>query len=344
MLGGLAAINHGQVVSQNLFDILSECGTSTCTPSSQITALHLDFTNPNTLKPNWDGTGTIAPNDYIRYVDNIAYLNYMSYLPCGDPANANGPFGRFLRSLADTDAASPQYQTNVDAGKSAAYFNGTTSGLYNRGASMAEGANAFAGGGFAVLGGNAGPKYMNIWIVFKSASTSASAKEVIYNKQGPCCGSTFCSGNMAYYRLQYASSDDDFEYEIHGPTNGTQTNQSNLNKSTSIELLTIAQARAQDGTADVNRGRIYRNGDVTQGVNTQTWQNESINGVSFGSNLGECLYQTIGCNTSNSSYQPSAFSDFWSGHVFEIIVNSANMCVEKRIQIDTYLKNKYGIS
>ena len=302
--------------------------------------LHYDFTDNTTIYQDQAGTTRVDTNDqYIRHIKNKSVYPAYEYVDPnigGSPFDSglpsdNSPIGRHMVSIADSDAGSPQYKTNVDGtGMNGAYFNGSTSGMYCNSASTALGAR-FAPSIFSAIGGNVVTDRQAYFIVLKGTG-NVSSDETVFSHTGQTTASA-CGATVSNESLQLTASDDDYDW-IMNSGGSSVTNASNINATTNIELWTIYNDNAGSICG------LYRNGDTSDGVINLAPTSYPINGVTLAGGGNACLSFALGCSVNNVP----AFSQHWEGHIFEILCISDLDTLTRRTEIETFLKNKYNIS
>ena len=316
------------------------------TPNGDLhyTMLHYDFTDASTIYQDQAGTTRINANDqYIRHIFNKATYPAYEYV---DPNIGGSPFdsglpgddtaiGRHMVSIADSDAGSPQYKTNVDGiGINGAYFNGSTNGMYCNSASLALGARREPNV-FTILGGNTSTDRNSYFIVLKGTG-NVTSDETVFSHTGQTSAATCGGGTISNESLQLTASDDDYDW-IMNSGGSSVTHASGINATTDIELWTIYNDNAGSVCG------LYRNGDTSDGVANLSPTNYIINGLSLEGGGDACMSFALGCSVNNVP----AFSQHWEGYIFEILCvsdmgDAAGLA--KRTQIETFLKNKYNIS
>tara|TARA_Y100001973_G_scaffold105136_2_gene177187 strand:+ start:800 stop:1852 length:1053 start_codon:yes stop_codon:yes gene_type:complete len=347
-LGGAAGVSFNNVLGDDLMNYL------VFDPADKNPGLYnggilwYDFTNTGGMYQDQAGTNLVSTNDqYIRHVKNKMSWPYFSSL-----TNANGTFstagqqmGQHMISLADNDTTAPQYKTNVHNGLSAAYFDGDA-GIYCSGNSTAEGASLLPVGCFfcGLSSRTFSPNRLTTWIVFKASGTSISSDETLLRASLPTSAIGCSTTSGAFLDFKIESSDDDIEFRA-GPISGGADSPtvfpSNQNMSADVELYTTCM-RDDSGNDDIVR--IYKNGDTSAGTSGNTeccspsFTYYAMN-LNYGSTGGNCMNWSIGCSVNLSK----AFSEHFTGHIFEILILKGSMSDAQRVAIDNYFKSKYSL-
>ena len=111
--------------------------------------------------------------------------------------------------------------------------------------------------------------------------------------------------------------------------------------SADVELYTTCM-RDDSGNDDIVR--IYKNGDTSAGTSGNTeccspsFTYYAMN-LNYGSTGGNCMNWSIGCSVNLSK----AFSEHFTGHIFEILILKGSMSDAQRVAIDNYFKSKYSL-